>query len=520
MKDWQIRELRTWNDVLLCIALMIVFLCQPPSTAAADDSTNLGKSSSTFNRRASTSGSSYPGSTDSGFGSSRTRDSIFGSRSSDRTAKKNATDKTSADRTKTRERASNQPGAKGAKAEPKKTEKTVKGKKAPQKKASSGGQSRSATTVEFKMKASPSTNILTIETTDLASTMHTVAQVGQPIVTRIVFRNGQQANFNSIELSLRYDPKVLQLEGVDDNGISALLKEPAVAKADTNRGIFYYHANFAEPRKDDFFVVCKLQWKALAPTEHTSLDFVNTADLPTRVLDGEKNLLLPQSGADDAQESDELEPSPRRGLLGADIAVAPTPELLQKMQDEEAPLTGAVLARQISDGIAVGGITLALRPRRSSVKVGDEFLVDVVYENPNRVEVDSMKVTITFDPAALEVVDYDDDGWITKGINAYDAPYHEDLPFDFHIRNVAYNQLGKLQYQMGFASRTRIPASGTLFTVKFRALAPSPATDIGFEFDEAQKSAPTSISFLGFNLIGSPKDRTTSLHKATIHIEP
>lgn len=519
MRNQRIRYLRGWHRILWGFIIGVLLFSVPLLTAAADGSPDSSRNTSTRGRRATTSGNLNYGSSDSGLGLSSGR-SIFGSRSTKDSTKKNSTDKSSSDRTKTRERASNQPGTKGAKAEPKKTEKTVKGKKPPAKKGTTGGQSRGATTVEFKMKASPNTNILSIETTDLASTMHTVAQVGQSVVTRVVFRNGQQAKFDTIEFSLRYDPKVLQLEGIDDNSVSTFLAEPAVAKTDPARGIFYYRAKFAEPRKDDFLVVCKLKWKTLAPAEHTSLDFINTAQMPSRVLDGERNLLLPQQGAEEEEISEDTEPSPRHGLLGADIAVAPTPELLEKMQDEESPLTGAVLARQISDGTAVGGITLAIQPRRSSVKVGEEFLVDIVYENPNRVEVDSVKVTLTFDPTVLEVVDHDEEGWITKGINAYDGAYHEDLPFDFHIRNVAYNQLGKLQYQMGFASRTRIPAGGTLFTVKFRALTPSPATTIGFDFDDAQKSSPTSISFLGFNLIGAPDDRATALRKATIRVEP
>lgn len=511
---------KTVHCVIQCVVstTLICFLALGSIAHAADDATSQYKYSSSTRRASTNRESSYSPDTYSG---SSSRQSIFGSKSSSSTDRTTRDTGKNQDRYRTRERASNQPGAKGATAAPKKTEKTIKGKKPAAKKAS-GGQSRGATTVEFKMRASPNANILSVETTDLASTMHTVAQVGQTVVTRVVFRNGQQAKFDTIEFALRYDPKILSVVAIDDTMTSSFLAEPSVAKVDAERGILVYKAKFAQPRKDDLLVVAKIQWKALAPAEHTSIDFLNQPSFPSRVLDGEKNLLQP-SAADNESEGDEedtLEPSPKRGLLGADVAIAPTLELLEKMRDEETALTGVALARQISEGTAIGGISLAAAPHRSTVKVEDEFLVDIKYENPNRVEVDSVKVTVTYDPEVLEVVDYDEDGWITKGINAYDGAYHEDLPFDFHIRNQAHNALGKLIYHMGFAGRTRIPSGGTLFTIKFRALAPAAKTRIGFEFDDATKTPPTSISFLGFNLIGSPEDRMSALREASVTIVP
>ncbi len=485
--------------------------------AASEDSpykSSRATGSTTTNRQ----GSSY-GSYDSGLGMSSGR-SIFRSRSqSDGKGRETATKRDDKkDSQKTRERESNQPGAKGSKPAPK-SERTVKGKQPPPKKGTTkGGQSRGSTTVEFKMRASSSANILCLETTDLASTMHTVAQVGQTFVTRVVFRNGQQAPFDKIEFTLKYDPGVLELEGVDDESVAPFLAEPATAQKDAGRGLFVYRARFAEPRKDDFLVICKLQWRALAPAEHTPIDFVNNPSSPSRVLSGDKNLLVPPAGSD--EQDLELEPSPRQGLLGADIAIAPTAEQLEEMDATDLTLGGVALASQIADGTAEGGLRLSIVPRRQSVKVSEEFVVDVQYENPSRVEIDSVKVTLKFDPTVLEVVDWDDNGWITKGINVFDGDYHEELPFDFHIRNVAYNTLGQVIYQTGFSSRTPIPARGTLFSVRFRAKAPSPATRIRFEFDETEKPSPTTLSFLGYNLIGTPPDRSAGLRDATVRVEP
>jgi hypothetical protein len=464
---------------------------------------------------------------DSGIGSNTGRN-VFGSRRTSSTrsdSDKNATTKNEnvRNRDKTREKASNQPGAKGAKATPKE-EKTLKGKKPPAKKSATGsGQARPSTTVEFKIRPSPSANILAVETSDLVPTMHATVEMGQSLVTRVVFRNGQQAKLDAVELALRFDPKYLQLEGIDDSSIASSLSEPAKAEIDSSHGLIVYKARFAAPRKDDFLVLFKIQWKTLAPTEHTAIEFVNTEKFPSRVLDGTKNLLTvvasPEATEDDTEES-QMDQSSRMGLLGADIAIAPTAELLEQMRDEETPLTGIELARKIAEGSAEGGIKLALQPRTRTVKVGDTFLVDVVYENPNRVEIDSVKLSVRFDPRVLQVVDYDENNWITKGINAFDGDYHEELPFDFHIRDVAYNSTGLVLYQMGFSGKTVIPQQGTLLTIKFEAVAPADSTRIEFDFDDTQKSPPTSISFLGFNLIGIPGDRQSALQNCAIHIAP
>lgn len=502
---------KVWSAVVLAFVGVIATMALTTAQAAQDTTGKAGSSTSRYRRPSSSSSyeSSYDRSLDS-----RQRDSIFGSRTSERSSNRMSRET----RDKSRAKASNEPGAKGAQPPPK-TEKTVKGKKPPAKKAAKGGQNRPATAVEFKMRASPSTNLLSIESTDVTPLLHTIAQVGQTFSTRIVFRNGQQGKFDSVELALRYDPQFLELEGIDDSALASLTNAAPVARVDRQRGILVYRAKFGEPRKDDFLVLFRLRWKALAPTERTSIDFLNTPSFPTRVLADGKNLLAAGT-LDEENEEDTLEPSPRRGLLGADVAIAPTADLQEQQADEESSLGGMALARQISEGSASGGIQLWLRPREAFVRVGQEVLVDAVFENPNRVEIDSVKLTIIFDPRVLEVVDDDANNWITKGINIFDGDYHEELPFDYHIRNVAYNSLGRIYYQMGFSHRTRLPARGTIATIRFRALAPADASTVRFDFDEAQQTQPTSISFLGFNLIGSPDDRARALHPATISVAP
>lgn len=441
----------------------------------------------------------------------------FGSRSRSDPSDKNAKtdrDKERQDKKRddNRNRASNQPGTPGAKPAPKATS-TVKGKKpAPKKAAASGGTGRGTTNVEFKIQADATRNLLYLETSEAAPSMHVVAEKGKRFVTRTVFRNARRSAYDAVEISLKYDPSLMKPLGLDDSGVDGLLASPGEARFDARRGIISYRAQFAEPRRDEIITLFKVDWKALAPTVHTSLQFQNSEKHRSVVLMGESNVLHSQS------DDEALEYSVTNGLLGADIAIVPDGKTLLEMEEDDSGMGGVALAREISDGSAEGGVMLALRNRQDPVMAGDEFLVDIVYSNPRRMEIDSMRIRLRFDPRVLQVVDYDEGNWITKGVNIFDGDYHEDLPFDFHIRNMVYNNTGELQYEMGFAERAKIPGSGVVATIRFKALAPTESTSVQFDLDENGKTSRTAVSFLGFNLIGTPGERANALSNVALRI--
>lgn len=378
--------------------------------------------------------------------------------------------------------------------------------------AGSAGSARAATTVQFRMKADPSANILLLESADQSPTMNISAVQGGKFVTRAVFRNGHRSAFRVVDIALKYDPQILRPEGIDDSALESLLTAPSQANVDARRGRITYHAEFSEPRRDDLFTLFRVEWKALAPAQHTAIAFVNQPNFPTRVLEGGKNVLQPK------EEDTEIEVSENSGLLDADVTVIPDNQTAQEIEEAGPEFTGIQIANNISQGTAEGGITLALRPRQRSVRTGEDFFVDIVYANPKKAEMDSVRLKVVFDPKVLQVVDYDDENWISRGTNIYDGEYHEDLPFDFHVRNAAYNLTGEIYYEMGFANRVRVPSSGVIATIRFRATAPSPSASIAFDLSEGENSR-TSISFFGFNLIGTPGDRAAALANAAVSID-
>ena len=495
------------NRVLRGIAVLVASCCLVLPLPAQNNNNNRNNNSrnnNTNNESRNTQNST-----------TNNRPSLLRSRTSGGNAQtETAAKRDQAERDKARARNSNQSGPNAGKpaATPAAGQRTVKGSAAPERKAEGGA--RPTTTVEFKMKADQSANLLFMESIGVAPTMNIVAQQGEDFATRVVFANPRKSKFTSVDVAMRFEPSVVELTGIDDADIARLLAVPAIAKVDARRGVFSYHAEFSQPQDRELTVLFKLQWKAKMPADFSPIAFLNTEDFPSRVLNQAQNVLIRTSDDDDVTGD-----ISNTGLIDSALSVSPNAESVLDMQDfGRGDSSAMVLAHQISEGTAVGGVTLALRPRTGAVRVGDEFLVDIVYSNPRRADIDSVRVKVRFDPALLQVVDYDTDNWITNGVNILDGPYHDDLPFDFHIRNRAYNNTGMILYEKGFAYKARVPTSGIIATIRFRAMAATAAADILFDTEETARSSRTAVSFLGFNLVGSPADRESALTNATVSV--
>jgi hypothetical protein len=199
--------------------------------------------------------------------------------------------------------------------------------------------------------------------------------------------------------------------------------------------------------------------------------------------------------------------------------VVPSAKTARAISDDEGSFSSIAMANNISAGTAEGGVVLELKPRRTNVKVGEDFLVDIHFNNPKHAELDTVKLKLRFDPGVLQVIDYDDNNWITQGVNIYDGDYHDDMPFDYHRKNGANNDRGLIEYDMGFASRVRVASQGVIATIRFRAVAPAADTQLSFVYDDAPDAEPqTAVTFLGFNLVGAPGQRSASLRNVDLTV--
>lgn len=391
---------------------------------------------------------------------------------------------------------------------------TVRGKQQQKAAPSGGGEARAATNIEFKMKANDNTNVLYIEGMGSEPTMNIQAVEGEEFVTRVGLQNPRGTTFDKFRVSLKYDPTLMRPVGLDDRDIRSMTEKPPAAQVDDRRGIISVAFDLDKPRTDPALGLFKVQWKALAPASFGPISFLNTEKHPTYILTPKGLNVLHQRDEDGPVEASE-----KTGLVDASVTIAPSQSTAKVLQEDNQSFSAISLAHGIAEGTAQGGVILELRPRVSTVRVGEEFLVDVLYSNPKRAELDTVQLSIRFDPAALQVVDWDEDNWITRGVNVYDGEYHDDLPFDFHRRNDANNSTGRIEYDMGFKNRVRIPNRGVIGTIRMRAIAPTPRAEMAFELTEDEEDrALTAVSFLGFNLIGAPGQRAGFLRNAAVAV--
>lgn len=387
----------------------------------------------------------------------------------------------------------------------------------------SGGGGRPPIEITFEMQADPETNIMYLESTGANPTLNMSVLENKQFVTRVALYNAKSSEFNQFDISLKYDPQLLEPLGIDDSAISSTLSQPARVLVDRKLGLLSMSGDFNGDRNDSFMTLAKIQWKALAPAAATPIRFLNSENHPSGVFDKYGDNIL------HAKSNTPMAISPVTGLLNATVAIEPPNGQIALSDEGSNPFSTVALATNISMGTAEGGMQLYLRPRRNAIGVGEVFLVDILYKNPKHADLDTMKLEIRFDPTVLQVRDYDEGNWITRGINIFDGAYHGDLPFDFHRKNVAYNTTGLIQYDMGFSDRTPVHAEGVIATIRFEAIEADPQTVVYFDVDRNQQDLNASatastqpntiISFLGFNLIGTPGNRGYALHNAQINVQ-
>ncbi len=492
-----------WGRFLLA-AVVGVFL-MPPMPTMGQESTENALSGGKSSRSSRSSRSSSRSSSERG----ETTDE----KSRDRSDKSKSRETNSRSSRRSRENDKDKKEATPAKKETK----TVEGAKKPAAGSKSGSGSsggKPATKIAFEMQVDPETNIMYLEgfAGDRPSLNVSVLE-NKIFVTRLALYNPKSSEFSQVDASIKYDPLLVRPVGVDDGAISGNLENPSRVLVNQSKGLLSFAADFKAPRTDSFLTIAKIQWKALEPVANTPVAFVNTAEHPSGVfnLQGENILHMRNDGT--------AASSSKAGLLDATVSIEAANGSIELADTSNNPFSAVALATNITAGTAEGGVQLSLSPRKDYVQVGEDFLVDVLYRNPKRADMDSVKLQVRFDPNVLSVIDTDEGNWITRGINIFDGAYHDTLPFDYHRKNTVSNSLGLIVYEMGFGSRTPVPAEGVIATINFRAIAPAASTSVAFSVGGNGPAAPdTTISFLGFNLIGKPGQRDQAMSNAAVSI--
>jgi hypothetical protein len=127
------------------------------------------------------------------------------------------------------------------------------------------------------------------------------------------------------------------------------------------------------------------------------------------------------------------------------------------------------LADELPELDPASAIRLSLRPSNSEPQPGEEFVIDVLLDNPKYLAFDEVYLAVGFDPASVQVLDWDYNNWIRRGVNIFDGHAHEAFPFNIHTRNEVNNSKGRIHYQMSNTILASRP-SGCLVRIHCKAL--------------------------------------------------
>jgi hypothetical protein len=337
-----------------------------------------------------------------------------------------------------------------------------------------------------------------------------LCEMGEEFLTAVTMVNSSASEIDHVSLQISFDPLVIRPLQVSDVDLRPLIVGEPFMVADLRAGTIHYEAELWRPFSGAVLDLLILEWEAIVPTPRTRIQLVSDRGEPCTLTRAGRDMLgAPGDPAD--------------GVIGTEIAIS---------HHNTDDLRGALFIndpeslRTVQGVTPHGGVELSLVSDRRAPQVGETFAVDVVFTNPLETPIDDLRFALRYDPDILEVLDAAPseprqmgNNWIVGGINLHDAPFREDFPFDFHLRNEADNLIGLADYRMGL-SEPRPLNSGTVARIYLRALAPAQRTALTFVHGDDMRFPVTSVRCLGIDVLGAIELPDDGAHDLPLHIAP
>jgi hypothetical protein len=280
-------------------------------------------------------------------------------------------------------------------------------------------------------------------------------RVGQRFVSEVAVHSEKPQSFDRLDVRISYPSYAVRPMRIFDYPLKGALDPEDPPTSKTDGGTVTYRATFREPMQSlgnmPLFYVA---WEGIAELEGGRLSLGGQGDPGSAVYLGEENLLEANMIVGKAYVDQTL-------IVAGD---AKRPGLRIRRARLQSPWEGGPAPPAT--------VRLVLESPEAPPQIGEEFVLNVFLQNPDRVHMDKVKLAVGFDPSQVEVLDWDYKGRIKQGVNVFDAHAHLRYPFDIHLRNEADNRLGRISYQMGLSRMSPLP-SGGLVRVRCRALGPN-----------------------------------------------
>jgi hypothetical protein len=292
----------------------------------------------------------------------------------------------------------------------------------------------------------------------------------------------KDGSVDTIEFDIKYPPAIVNPLSVDHSAIDSLVKNDIEYYFDDQAGEIHLKFPLDHAQKMIARKVCTIYWEAIEQSEGAKISFDFSKDRTTGLYLNHTNVLGTSPGAQD-------------GVINTTVMI-------------RAPKAKNVVQKTGNSGLIImsgqyeappPSMSLHMETSSKSVRANDEFFVDLVLDNPQQAPLDRLKALIKFNPADLEVVDYDRGNWIRSNVNIYDGFAHDDFRFDFHRGNDVDNERGLIVYDVG-SEFEPVRGNGSFARIRFRAKRPVERTEIQLlKTDEA--SPTTEVSYIHQNML-------------------
>ncbi|NQU43184.1 hypothetical protein HQ520_07850 [bacterium] len=316
---------------------------------------------------------------------------------------------------------------------------------------------------------------------------HQQVHAGERFATEVTLYSESTCPFDRVDVRLGYSQAQVRPLQVFDFPLEGYLDPESPAELSFEESSISYSAELANPvRASGHTPVLYIVWEAIGeanyPASITLGRLGTKRSMNSAIYMEDQNLLLASMiiGSSFVNADVQVMPSARRRGHG-----------LLPLQD---------LAREGPAKSRFRPVSLSLQGPVETVVPGEVFEMEVRLENPDRLPFEEVNLFMKFDPRKVEVLDWDELGWIRRDINVYDGHAHLRFPFNVHTRNSVSNRLGRVHYRMGTTQSHPMP-SGSLVKIRCQAKAVGAAQSFNLYAKAADERQETDIRMGGKSVI-------------------
>jgi hypothetical protein len=310
---------------------------------------------------------------------------------------------------------------------------------------------------------------------------------GDHFITTLIYYNKSFSTLSDVDVWIHYNPSLVKPAWIDTQKLQPYVKDGIDARFWADRGYIHVGAKFGTAPKGIAVELADIHWRAVSAGLGSRIELAGPAGCEVAVRDGEKNLIGGKTIEDAQKVSVSVNVTPLdwdepglRTVEHVDNMMAPPP------LDKASRLRLAILAPQ------------------GEVATGQVATANVALINPKGLRFDDLQMRIRFDPADVEILDADEDNFISDGLNIFDGDFLDKFPFDGHLANLVEPERGVIDYHVASVMGPKVFPTGIFARIVYRMKRDSGKAAFWFEVEDPDlRVRSTDVTAYGRSLLGS-----------------